>query len=121
MLLKFIFGPAFHLSLQRNNCFTLQLLLRSEIWNSTKVLKDAPYGVLGFVVAMLARHCCQSRTLGCSLADLLENQFTLIDSVADWLAVLGTNGSSRDLNRGLIWSPLLSRSSRHQTPLVLVR
>jgi hypothetical protein len=34
------------------------------------------------------------------LRDLFENQFTLIGSVADWLAALGTNGSSRDLNRG---------------------
>jgi hypothetical protein len=55
VLLKFIFGPAFHLSLQRSNCFTLQLLLLYEIWNGTKVLKDARYGVLGFVVAQSCR------------------------------------------------------------------
>ena len=54
MLLKFIFGPAFHLRLRRNNCVTLELRLRFEIWNSTKVLKDVRYGILGLILAFEA-------------------------------------------------------------------
>jgi hypothetical protein len=50
MLLKLIFGPAFHLLLQRKGdvchikLFTLQLLLLVQIWNSTKVLENVRCG-----------------------------------------------------------------------------